>query len=74
MSYGPFARVIPYSSIVGSSVTVHGEPDGPAFMQLAILGVNDALPPGDTHRSRSEALAKMVADAINQYGQMGPKK
>lgn len=64
MSVGILATVVPYSSVVGSSITLGGG-DGPIFAQLAVLTPNGP-PPGESHREFSERIAKIVAEAINK--------
>jgi hypothetical protein len=59
------ARVVPYSSVVGSSVELRESETGPVVVQLALLNVAGE---GDQHRRNSEVWAKAVADAINKVG------
>lgn len=59
------ARVVPYSSIVGSSVELRWIEGGPLVVQLALLNVAGD---GAEHRRNSEVLAKGIADAINLVG------
>ena len=58
------AQIVPYSSIVGSSVTLHHPEEGYCEAQLAILGVGGN--PGEDHKSRQIAIATEVAEAINE--------
>lgn len=62
MSASMHAKLVPYSSIVGSSIML--DCAGHEFAQLAIL-TPKGPPPGESHRAFSERIAKMVADAIN---------
>ena len=60
------AKIVPYSSVVGSSVTVHAD-NNFTVCQLALLNV---IPPQfeftpAKHREASERIAKWVADALN---------
>lgn len=59
------ARVVPYSSVVGSSVELYEHDGAPVIAQLALLNVG-----GDKaeHRRVSEMLAREVAEAINARG------
>lgn len=64
MSAGITAKLVPYSSTVGQSITLQTF-DGPVFAQLAVLTPNGP-PPGEDHRQFSERIARLVADAINK--------
>ena len=66
MSYGPFAKLVPYSSVVGGSVTVHSEPNGPVIAQLALLNVRPA--PGEDHKAATQRIGQLLVDIINKYG------
>ena len=60
------AKVVPYSSVVGSSVTLHAE-SGMTICQLSLLSV---IPPNFTftpelHKQTSTRIAEWVASAIN---------
>lgn len=60
------ARVVPYSSVVGSSVTIHAENN----LQVCQLSLLSVIPPGfrssrEHHRQASEALAKWVAERLD---------
>jgi hypothetical protein len=60
------AKIVPYSSVVGSSVTVHAG-NNFTVCQLSLLNV---IPPQfeftpAKHREASERIAKWVADALN---------
>lgn len=60
------AKVVPHSSIVGSSVTIHAD-NGLMVCQLALLQVT---PPSfkftpELWKEASQHLAHFVADAIN---------
>ena len=60
------AKVVPYSSVVGSSVTLHAE-SGMTICQLSLLSV---IPPNFTftpelHKETSIRVAEWVASALN---------
>lgn len=60
------AKVVPYSSVVGSSVTLHAE-SGMTICQLSLLSV---IPPNFTftpelHKQTSTRIAEWVAGALN---------
>jgi hypothetical protein len=60
------AKVVPYSSVVGSSVTLHAE-SGMTICQLSLLSV---IPPSFTftpelHKQTSTRIAEWVARALN---------
>ena len=60
------AKVVPYSSVVGSSVTLHAE-SGMTICQLSLLSV---IPPNFTftpelHKQTSIRIAEWVASALN---------
>lgn len=60
------AKIVPYSSVVGSSVTVHAD-NNFTVCQLSLLNV---IPPKfefsrALHREASERIARWVADALN---------
>lgn len=60
------AKVVPYSSVVGSSVTLHAE-SGMTICQLSLLGV---IPPNfkstpELHKQTSVRIAEWVASALN---------
>ena len=59
------AKVVPYSSRVGSSVLLHDTEDGPVVAQLAFLNVQ--VEHGQNHRDQSESLAGIVAEAIEDW-------
>lgn len=64
MADHPKAHVVPFSSIVGSSVTLHG-PTGVVIGQLSVLNVG-----GDTRedwKQRQIAIADDVAKRINAH-------
>lgn len=64
MSQSMHAKLVPYSSVVGHSITLHSGPDQPTIAQLAVL-VPSGPPPGEDHKSFSERIAKLVIAAIN---------
>ena len=60
------AKVVPYSSVVGSSITLHAE-SGMTICQLSLLSV---IPPNFTftpelHKQTSTRIAEWVACALN---------
>lgn len=60
------AKTVPYSSVVGSSVTLHAD-NNFTVCQLALLNV---IPPQfeftpEKHREASERIAQWVAAALN---------
>ena len=60
------AKVVPYSSVVGSSVTLHAE-SGMTICQLSLLNV---IPPNfkftpELHKATSVRIAEWVASALN---------
>lgn len=60
------AKVVPYSSVVGSSITLHAE-SGMTICQLSLLNV---IPPNfkftpDLHKQTSIRVAEWVASALN---------
>ena len=64
MADHPKAQVVPFSSIVGSSVTLHG-PTGVVIGQLAILNTGGDTP--EDHKQRQIAVADDVAKRINAH-------
>jgi hypothetical protein len=56
------ARVVPYSSVVGSSIALHDPETGRIVASMPLLNVS-ALP--GQHRDASEKLAGRVARALN---------
>lgn len=65
MSQPMHARVVPHSSIVGSSITLHAGPGEPVMAQLAVMAPAGP-PPGEDHKQFVERIAKIVAAAINK--------
>lgn len=63
----PKALVVPFSSVGGSSVTLHG-PTGVVIGQLAILNVGGDTP--EDWKQRSIAIATDVAHRINQHDEL----
>ncbi len=60
------AKVVPYSSVVGSSITLHAE-SGMTICQLSLLSV---IPPNfkftpELHKQTSICIAEWVASALN---------
>lgn len=66
MSSGPFAKLVPYSSVVGQSITLHNEPNGRVVAQLSMLNVFVA--PGEDHRKACERVGTMLVEIINKAG------
>lgn len=67
------AKVVPYSSIVGSSVTLHAE-SGMTICQLSLLSV---IPPNfkftpELHKQTSVRIAEWVASALNGAADFDP--
>lgn len=60
------AKVVPYSSVVGSSVLIYDE-QGNMVCQLALLSIAPANKPFDReqHKSKSTEVAQWLADLIN---------
>lgn len=58
------ARLVPFSSIVGQSITLHSEPDGPVIAQLAVLAPAGP-PPGEDYKAFALRIAQAIADKIN---------
>lgn len=56
------ARVVPFSSVVGSSVTLHA-PTGEVIGQLGIMNVGGTTP--EDWKQRSIAIADDIAKRIN---------
>ncbi len=65
MSTGLTAKLVPYSSMVGKSITLHAD-DGRVIAQLAVMAPAGP-PPGEDHKAFTERIAKVVADAINKH-------
>ncbi len=65
MSMSLRAKLVPYSSIVGKSITLHGE-EGQVVAQLAVM-TPAGPPPGEDHKQFVERIAKIVAAAINKH-------
>lgn len=69
------AKIVPYSSVVGSSITVHAD-NNLTVCQLSLLNV---IPPSfkftpALHREASERIAQWVAAAINAAPEFEPVK
>ncbi|MCO5092093.1 hypothetical protein [Bosea sp. (in: a-proteobacteria)] len=67
------AKVVPYSSVVGSSVTLHAE-SGMTICQLSLLSV---IPPNfkftpELHKKTSVRIAEWVASALNGAAEFDP--
>lgn len=67
MSQSMHARLVPYSSTVGQSITLHNEPGGPVIAQISVMAPAGP-PPGEDHKAYTQRIAKAVADAINKNG------
>lgn len=57
------AELVPYSSVVGQSISLQGM-DGRVFAQLAVLAPAGP-PPGESHQEFTRRIAQLVADAVN---------
>ena len=66
MSCGMEARLVPYSSVVGQSISLHNPGEPKVIAQLVVMAPAGP-PPGEDHRSYVERLAKVIADAINKH-------
>lgn len=67
------AKVVPYSSVVGSSITLHAD-NNLTVCQLSLLNV---IPPSfkftpELHRDASTRIAQWVADALNNAPEFQP--
>jgi hypothetical protein len=67
------AKIVPYSSVVGSSITLHAE-SGFTVCQISLLNV---IPPKfrftpELHRDASTRIAEWVAAALNNAPQFEP--
>ncbi|MCO5092684.1 hypothetical protein [Bosea sp. (in: a-proteobacteria)] len=67
------AKVVPYSSVVGSSITLHAE-SRLTVCQLSLLNV---IPPSfkftpELHREASTRIAEWVAAALNSAPEFEP--
>ncbi len=67
MSQSMRAKLVPFSSVVGQSITLHAEPNGPVIAQLAVMAPAGP-PPGEDHATYVKRISKVVADAINKAG------
>lgn len=64
MSQSMHARLVPYSSVVGQSITLHNGPGEPVFAQLAVL-TPAGPPPGEDPKAFAQRIARLVVEAIN---------
>lgn len=64
MSQGMHAELVPWSSIVGQSITLRAGPGERVIAQLAVMAPTGP-PPGEDHKTYVQRIAKAVADAIN---------
>jgi len=67
------AKIVPYSSVVGSSVTIHADNN----MTVCQLGLMSVIPPSfrftpELHKQCSERLARWIADALNAAPEFVP--
>ena len=67
------AKIVPYSSVVGSSITLHAD-NNMTVCQLSLLNV---IPPSfrftpELHRQCSERIAQWVSDALNAAPEFEP--
>lgn len=67
MSRRMHAQLVPYSSIVGQSITLHNMPGDPVIAQIAVMAPAGP-PPGESREAFVKRIAKAVADAINHNG------
>lgn len=65
MSQPMHAKLVPWSSIVGQSITLHNGPGEPVIAQIAVMAPAGPLP-GEDHKAFTERIAKLVAAAINK--------
>ena len=63
------ARVVPYSSVVGSSVSLIAR-DGSHFAQLGVMGVDTRIP-SDKLKETHEEIARKTAVSFNAYDAFG---
>lgn len=64
------AQVVPFSSVVGSSVTLHDPETGRVFAQLAILNTGGETP--EDRKQRQVAVSDDVAKRINAFDLIAP--
>lgn len=69
MANQPRAVVVPFSSMVGSSVTIHA-PEGRVVGQLAILNTSGPDDTRDEMKAKQIAIATEVALALNMHAEM----
>lgn len=67
------AKVVPYSSVVGSSVTIHADNN----LMVCQLGLLSVIPPSfkftpELHKEASQRIAQWVADALNNAAPFEP--
>ncbi len=67
------AKVVPYSSVVGSSITLHAD-NNFTVCQISLLNV---IPPSfeftaELHREASVRIAQWIADALNNAPEFEP--
>lgn len=65
MSQSMHARLVPYSSVVGQSITLHNGPGEPVIAQIAVMAPVGP-PPGESHDAFVKRIAKLIADKLNQ--------
>lgn len=64
MSYDPIAKVVPYSSIVGQSISLQ-DIDGRVIAQLNVMAPAGP-PPGESHADYVKRLAAYIAGKLNK--------
>lgn len=57
------AALVPYSSVVGQSISITGH-DGRVIAQLSVM-TPAGPPPGEDHKAFAGRIAKLVVDKIN---------
>lgn len=62
------AQVVPFSSVVGSSVTLHDPETGHVVSQLSVLNTGGETP--EDFKQRQIAVADDVASRINSHDEM----
>lgn len=65
------AKVVPYSSTVGSSILLFEGKSKEHIAQLAIFHIKEKR--GETHREASEKIAAEIAAAINERADAQPR-
>lgn len=65
MSQDMHARLVPYSSVVGQSITLHNGPGDPVVAQITVMAPVGP-PPGEDHKTFCERIAKAIVAKINK--------